>query len=173
MNQKIRRKGISFLNACDHFCDICAHASAWMMLAIALIISYEVVVRYFFNRPTIWVDDFTDYLLVYSTFGVSTWILRNDGHVRLTIILEHLSKRSQLVLDIINSCIGAVMCAFVVWFGVADTLDALVKSIEIPRPLPVPKYLIIWVIPFGFLLLFYQFLKNAFKFLKALKTRSS
>lgn len=169
-NQKIRQIVMFFLRVHDRLCDGCARAAAWMMLGMALIMSYEVLVRYFFNRPTIWVADFTDYLMLYSTFFISAWLLKHDGHVRLTIVYEHLSPRSRQISDMINSFIGAIVCGFVIWYGVKDTWDAVEKSIVLPRPVPVPKYLILGVIPFGCLLLVVQFLRNGFKFLSDLKS---
>src|SRR4030042_6749591 len=172
VNRKVRRIGVIFLRVHDRLCDGGAHVSAWLMLAMALIISYEVVVRYFFDRPTIWVVDFSDYIMLYSTFFVSAWLLKHDGHIRLTILLEYLSPRSQRIIDTINSFIGAAVCGFVMWYGVADVLDAVDKSIVLPRPIPVPKSLILGVIPFGCLLLFVQFLRKGFKILASLKDAS-
>ncbi len=169
MNQKVRNLGISFLRVHDRLCDGCAYLATWMMLGMALILGYEVTVRYFFIRPTIWVMDFTDYIMLYSTFFVSAWLLKHDGHVRLTIVYEYLSPRSRQFSDMINAFIGAIVCGFVIWYGVKDTWDAVEKSISLPRPVPVPKYLILGVIPFGCLLLFVQFLRNGFKFLRDLR----
>lgn len=172
MNQTLRHGGTFFLRVHDRVCNGCYHASAWMMLAMTLIISYEVVVRYFFNRPTIWVADFTDYIMLYSTFLVSAWLLKHEGHVRLTLLYMHLSPRLQQVSDMINAFIGAMVCGFVMWYGVRDVWDAVEKGISLPRPLPVPKYLILWVIPFGCFLLCVQFLRNGFGFLSDLKAGS-
>jgi C4-dicarboxylate transporter DctQ subunit len=172
MNQKIRRTGTFLLKVHDRLCDGCARAAAWIMLGMALIITYEVLARYFFNRPTIWVSDFTDYIMLYSTFFVSAWLLKHDGHVRLTIVLEHLSQRTRVVMEMVNSFIGAIVCGFVIWYGVADVWDAVINSIVLARPLPVPKYLVLGVIPFGCLLLSVQFLRDAFKSLNDLKALS-
>jgi len=172
MNQKIRRLGIFCLRVHDHLRDGCAFLAAWMMLGMALILGYEVVVRYFFIRPTIWAVDFTDYIMLYSTLFVSAWLLKREGHVRLTILYDHLSPRSRQVSDMVNSFIGAIVCGFVIWYGVWDTWDAVEKCIVLPRPVPVPKYLVLGVIPFGCLLLCVQFLRNGFKFLRDLKVGS-
>jgi C4-dicarboxylate transporter DctQ subunit len=170
MNQKIRRTGTFLLKVHDRLCDGCARAAAWMMLGMALIITYEVLMRYFLNRPTRWVADFSDYIMLYTTFFVSAWLLKNDGHVRLTILYERLSPRRRLIMEAINSFIGAIVCGFVVWYGVADILDAIAKGIVLARPIPVPKYLVLWVIPFGCLLLLVQFVKNGFQSLDDVKT---
>lgn len=169
MNQKIRNLGIFSLRVHDRLCNGCYHASTWMVLAMAFIIGYEVFSRYFFSRPTIWVADFTDYIMLYSTFFVSAWLLKQDGHVRLTLLYDHLSPRSQQISDMINAFIGAIVCGFVFWYGVRDTWDAIENNILLPRAVSVPKYLILCVIPFGCLLLFVQFLRNGFQFLSDLK----
>lgn len=172
MGQAIRHLGSFLLEVHDRVCKGCFHASAWMMLAMTLIISYEVVVRYFFTRPTMWVADFTDYIMLYSTFLVSAELLKHGGHVRLTILQVYFSPKRAKQLDVINAFIGAIVCGFVLWYGARDVWDAVQKSISIPRPLPVPKYLILWVIPFGCLLLCVQFLRNGFGLLSDLKAGS-
>lgn len=172
MNHKTKKITISLLKIHDGLCDGCYHAAAWMMLALALIISYEVIVRYFFNRPTLWVADFVDYIMLYSTFFMSAWLLKRQGHINLSILTERLSPRSKLVSNTINSLIGAVVCGFIIWYGVRDTWDAAVRNIWFARPVPVPKSLILGVIPFGFVLLFAQFLRDAFKHIGELRAGS-
>jgi TRAP-type C4-dicarboxylate transport system permease small subunit len=94
-NPKIKHLGIFFITIYDRLCDGCYGVASWMMLGIALIITYEILVRYFFNCPTIWVADFTDYIMLYSTFFVGALLLKREGHVRLTVVYEHLSPRSR------------------------------------------------------------------------------
>jgi len=153
----------------DLICDWCAEASAWMMLMMALAISYEIFARYFFDKPTIWAADLTDFMLLYTTLLASAWLLKRDGHVKLTILLDRLSPKSRSVMEAVNSLLGAIICGFVVWYGTANTLDALRRSITIPRPLEVPKYLIVGVIPLGAFLFLVQFLRNGFGYLTQIK----
>ena len=169
MMQKIRSFGISLLRAYDFLSDGCAQLAAWLLLGMTLIITYEVIVRYCFNRPTIWTVDFTDYIMLYTTFFASAWLLKHEGHVRLTLVAEHLSPRSQKVLEVITSFISALVCAFIIWYGVRDCWDAVENSITLPRPIPVPKYVVLVVIPFGCFLLLVQFIRNAFKILRSIK----
>jgi len=172
MTHKIKKITIFLLKIHDGLCDGCYHAAAWMMLALALIISYEVLARYFFNRPTLWAADFTDYIMLYSTFFVSAWLLKRQGHINLTIWTDKLSPRAKLVSNTINSLIGAIVCGFVIWYGARDTWDAIAKNMWLARPVPVPKFFVLGVIPFGFVLLFVQFLRDAFKHLGELRAGS-
>lgn len=155
----------------DSVLDGCATLAAWMMFAMALIVTYEVCVRYFFNSPTMWVNDFTDYIMLYSTFMVAAWLLKQEGHVRLTFLQEHLSSRANNIMNVINNFLGAIACMLLFYYGVVDVCDAIAKKIELARPIPVPKYLIIGVIPFGLLLFSLQFLRRAFGALTELKAK--
>ena len=172
MNQKIEQTRIFLVGVYDRVCDLSAYAAAWMMLGMAFSITYEIIARYFFLRPTNWVADFTDYIMLYTTFLASAWLLKHDGHVRLTILIEYLSPKSKLVMNVINSFISVIVCGVIFWFGVLDSWDALSKNIVVPRPLAIPKYFILGVIPFGFLLLLFGFLRNAFKSIRELKAGS-
>jgi len=171
--KKIRSFGTFLLKVYDRLSDGCAHIAAWMMLGMALSIAYEVVLRYFFVRPTIWVADFTDYIMLYTTFFASAWLLKEGGHVRLTILADRLSPRSRALMEMITSIVAAIVCGFIIWYGVRDSWDAVEKGITVPRPIAVPKYILLGVIPFGCLLLLVQFMRNAFKSLSSLKADSS
>jgi len=173
MNYEKKKRDFVLLRIFNLISDACAHLAAWMMLWMALIITFEVTVRYFFNSPTSWVNDFTDYTMLYSTFFIAAWLLKHGGHVRLTILSEHLSPRSEKILEIINYFIGAIVCGILFFYGIIDVLDAIEKNIELARPFPVPKYLILMVIPFGFLILLFQFLIDLFKFFKELRAPAS
>lgn len=172
MNQKIERKVPFLLRVHDRLCYGCAYISAWMMLGIALSISYEVLVRYFFSSPTKWVDDFTDYTLLYTTLLTSTWLLKKGEHVRLTFLLDRLSPRPRRVMEVISSFICAIVCGYVMWYGAADTWDSIKNSILLPRTILVPRYYIICIIPFGFLMLLVQFVRDAIELLGTINTVS-
>ena len=165
INQKMKRKEPFLLRVFDRLCYGCAYISAWMMLGIALSIVYEVFVRYFFSNPTKWVNSFTDYTLLYTTFLTSAWLLKKGGHVRLTTFLDRLSPRSRRITEVLNSFIGLIICGVIMWYGAADTWDTIKNSISFPHAIPVPKYYIIVVIPFGSLILLVQFIRDGFKLL--------
>ena len=53
---------------------------ALLVPAMALIVTYEVVVRYAFGRPTIWVTEIASYMLVAVAFLGASWTLKCGGH---------------------------------------------------------------------------------------------
>ncbi len=172
MELKIKN-GIMLLSSIyDSLCDLSAYVATWMMFGMAIIITYEITARYFFTRPTVWVSDFTDYIMLYTTFLASAWLLKHDGHVRLTILIEHLSPKAKLIMNVINSSISVIVCGVIFWFVALDSLDALRRNIVVPRPVAIPKYVFLGVISFSFLLLLFGFLRNALRSIRELQVGS-
>lgn len=167
--KRLKQAGEFLLTIHDRLCDALAHVSAWMILAMCLGMVYEVCMRYFFIRPTRWSADFTDYALLYTTFLSAAWLAKRGEHVNLTYLLDHLSPRSRHVMEAIGSFFCALVCAFVIWYGARDTWDAFSRGNTMVRPIAIPKFPILGVVPFGCFLLFVQFIRNGFRCLKASK----
>jgi TRAP-type C4-dicarboxylate transport system permease small subunit len=166
-DKHLKRTGEILLAIHDRLCDGLAWISAWMVLAMCLGMVYEVCMRYFFIRPTRWSADFTDYALLYTTFLSAAWLAKHGEHVNLTYLLDHLSPRSRHVMEAMGSFFCALVCAFIIWYGARDTIDAFSRGITMVRPIAIPKWPILGVVPFGCFLVFVQFVRNACRSLRA------
>ena len=72
---------------------------AWLIVVQVIIITYEVVMRYFFNAPTIW-SHVLSYLLG-STFvflGMA-YVWRHDANVRIDVFYSKFSPRKKALMD--------------------------------------------------------------------------
>ena len=76
---------------------------------VMLAINYEVFMRYFLNRPTLWTLEISEYSLVYITFLGAAWVLRKDGHVKIDLLVRVLKPRSQIILNFRFE--GTIPCA--------------------------------------------------------------
>ena len=138
-----------------------ACVAAATIVCIALSIDFEVVMRYFFNRPIGGVIDFSEYGLLYILFLTAAWVLAREGHVKVDLLLAALPSRRQRVLNIITSLVGALACAIFFCFGVWITWEAFEAGALLWKATFVPKWPIYMIIPFGSLLLSLQFLRRA------------
>jgi TRAP-type mannitol/chloroaromatic compound transport system permease small subunit len=88
----------------------------WIFL-IMVIIFFEVVSRYFFNKPTTWVDETSRFLFtMYFLLGGSyTFFL--GGHIRVEAIYMHLSARLKAILDLGTGLIFFFFMAILIWEG--------------------------------------------------------
>ena len=55
-------------------------------LALAVLISFDVLMRYFLNRPQLIVDEVGPFLLLLVIFGAAAQTFRVGGHVRVDLV---------------------------------------------------------------------------------------
>ena len=83
----------------DSFTDATGLWVAWLNVPLVLAVSYEVIARYFFNAPTIWVFDVT-YMLYGTIFMLgAAYALHKGAHIRTDFFFEKWSVRTQGVID--------------------------------------------------------------------------
>ena len=128
-----------------------------LLLVMMLSICYEVVVRYFFNRPTAWAIDFAGYIQYAITLIGATWVLWIDGHPRIDILTEHASPKTQTIIRIVTSFLAMVACAIFLWKGMEATLNAFERGDFLYRNIKVPVGPLYALLPFAFLLLVVEF----------------
>lgn len=101
----------------DHLCWIAGFVSALGVLAIALMLSYEVIMRYVFRSPTIWTFSFS----IYTSTGIgllgSAWALRTDAHVKVDLVVRWMSEKMRRVMEIIGCICGLVFSTVLAWKG--------------------------------------------------------
>ena len=142
--------------ACE---DACAFAATSIFVAMMLVVSAEVVMRYGFNSSISWVVEISEYALLWITFLGSAWVLRSGGHVRVDIVLQFLSPAALRICGLITSALGTLTTAIIFAFGVGATWTAYVEGAYKPTSTNIPTWMIIIVIPFGSLLLSLRFLR--------------
>ena len=68
-------------------------------LFVAVVIAYEILMRTFFSRPTVWASESTVFAcgLIYLLGGA--WALQEDKHVRIDMLYNKLSPKRQALVD--------------------------------------------------------------------------
>ncbi|MFW6054994.1 MAG: TRAP transporter small permease, partial [Thermodesulfobacteriota bacterium] len=134
------------------------------ILFVMFSICYEVVVRSFQLQPPVWVTEITEYLLLYMTFLGAPWVLKEDGHVRVDIVIGRFRQKTQMAFDLGTSLAGMLICLLLVWYGAKTTWELYERGIPVIKTLPVPKYLLVGIIPLGSLFLILEFIRRARRF---------
>lgn len=125
----------------------------FMMVAVCV----DVIMRYWFQSPMGWVVEVCEYLLLYVTFLGAAWLLRRHGHVRVDLVYFYLSDKSIARLKFITAIAGTVACAILFIIGCQSTIDAFIRGNPEIKTLSIPKWTLLWVIPYGSLMLTIQF----------------
>ena len=162
---KQRENGTVF----DRILGITCAVGIVMIMFMMLAICAHVGMRYIFGKPLNWVIDVSTILLLYTAFLAAAWLLRAEGHVAVDFVLAQLKGRHQLLLQVINSLIGAVVCAIITLYGVRETITVWKLDLYVDMPLEPPKWLVTIIIPLGSILLLIQFIRRTQGFLKELR----
>ncbi len=85
------------------------------VLAMMVMMSYEVFARYVFNRPTSWAMEISMHILVAPVFLAAAYTLLKDGHVRAELIMSHMPKRVQAIVNIITSVVALIFLVVLTW----------------------------------------------------------
>lgn len=98
---------------------------SWTVAFLTIIVVLEVVLRYFFNSPTICNFEITKQLYGFYFMIVAGYALLHGSHVSVDIFHERLSKRRKKIVDIISYLIFFFpFCSVILIFGTYFALDS-------------------------------------------------
>ncbi|WP_416899180.1 MAG: TRAP transporter small permease subunit [Minwuia sp.] len=123
--------------------------SSWTLLAMTLIVGFEVASRYLFNSPTIWAWDINvQLMLLLLMFGISE-AYRRDVHVRVDILTGALSPRGRAIVDALYAPVFFLITVIVVWTGWEYFHQAFERNQTAPTILAPLLWPIKFTIPLG------------------------
>ncbi len=149
----------------DRFNGFLTTISAVLSVLLMLTVTITVVTRYLFDFvPKGWFE-LWEYSIIYITFLGSAWLLNREGHVVMDVVTSHLKPKVQSTLNIVSSILGTICCLALVYWGTRATVEsALAGHLELYGELYPPEWAILWVIPFGSLLLAIQFMRRIHRY---------
>ncbi|MCP4369577.1 MAG: TRAP transporter small permease subunit [Deltaproteobacteria bacterium] len=92
-------------------------ASCNLIFVFMFLMVYEVIARYFFESPTIWVHELCGYLFAAYVALTGGWVLLKKGHVAVDIIYQYFPRKVKFTADIIVSIVALFMFVVLFWQG--------------------------------------------------------
>lgn len=146
-------KSLSFRGRWKEGNKIITYLGGFIVLGSGLLVSYNVVMRYFFNNPLIWISDIVPHLQLHVTFLAACWVMINDGHIRMDLVLTRLPAKPQNFVRGIGSILAAAYCfLFTYSIGIPCWQKILEGTIYVGA-LSLLQWPILIVMPFGSFLL--------------------
>lgn len=94
--------------------DIVGFVSLMTIVVMMMLTTADVILRYLFDRPILGSMEMTELLMV-SVAGLSlAWCTLKSGHIRVDIITNMFSKKTNKTIDAINYILTGIICAFIV-----------------------------------------------------------
>jgi len=77
----------------------------WLYVIAVLISFYEVIMRYFFNSPTVWVHETTTAIVGMAMAYGGIYCFSNEGHISVHILRDRFSKKWQKRTALFVDCL--------------------------------------------------------------------
>lgn len=125
-----------------------------MLLALILVIVYDVVARQIGIDSAPWTVPLAEYYVVCLTFLPAAWILRQNGHVAVDFLDSRIGLRQGRLLRLATAGIALAACGIAGWYSLSLVLDDYQRAVVLNSGgLSVPRWLTRAAIPVGFFLL--------------------
>jgi TRAP-type mannitol/chloroaromatic compound transport system permease small subunit len=153
----------------DGFAEWSGRIFCLLSLPLVGALTYEVIARRIFGRPTIWAFDVT-YMLYGTIFMLgAAYTLYKGGHIRTDIFYQNWSLRTRGTVDsVLYVLLFFPGVAFFFWAGLQEALHAWdIKEVSDASPWRPPLYPLKAVIPLSLVLLMIQGVSELLKALYA------
>lgn len=122
---------------------------------IVLIMFYEVVRRYIFEKPTLWVNEMSLWIggIIYLLAGL--YVMQQRGHIRMFILYDIVPRPVQKVFDIISTLLICLFAAAIVWGGYNEAVTKFFRwetfgtAWDPPIPATIKPLILITVVLIG------------------------
>ncbi len=101
----------------DQYNKVAVFLAMVALLLTSAILTYSVVVRYFFNRPTDWQDEASVFMLVGVIFLCSAFVQSLRGHIGIEVhwhrfvVTSTANRIRMFIVDVVSFA----FCAFFAW----------------------------------------------------------
>lgn len=135
-------------------------AVAWLVLAMTLIIVYDVLMRYLFQSGSVALQELEWHLFALVFLLGSAYTLKHDSHVRVDVLYRsrRMSPRARAVVDLLGTALFLVpFCVLIISGSLPFVENAYRMGEGSPDPGGLPhRYLLKAAIPAGFGLMLLQ-----------------
>ena len=104
-----------------------SRVAMFLIALIVVIMFYEVVMRYVFEKPTLWVNEMSLWTAggVYLLAGL--YVMQQRGHIRIFILYDMVSRNWQRAFDTLSTVLIVLFAAAIFWGGFNEAWAKLMR----------------------------------------------
>jgi len=158
------RKFVALARVCETVVEFCGVVASWSSLAIVLVMSFNVLLRYAFSTGSVAMQELEWHLMApIALLGMSYAILK-DGHVRVDVVFGRMPPRYQETVDTVTHLLLLTMAVIMVLLAIPYVEQSYSIGEKSPDPGGLThRFLLKSLIPLGFALLGLQALAAALR----------
>jgi C4-dicarboxylate transporter, DctQ subunit len=149
--------------------------SGWLsgigVVAMAVVVTLDVCLRYFFFKPLLFADDIGVYCMVYIAFVGAALTLKMRRHIMVDLVYERLPRRVQLWLDVIMTLLGTLVICIITWQCAGWVLYTYKSGFTSPGVLQTPMWIPMSAVPLGLFFWSMQYIVESIKAVNILRSQ--
>jgi len=128
----------------------------YMVPGISVLVVLEVIMRYFFNAPSVWNNELVQ--MLFGGYGMLAggYVLLKGGHVSVDILYSRFSTRGRALLDIITSPMLFIFCGVLFIYGLSYAMESVMEMEHTHSAWNPPLYPVKITLPLGVFLVLLQ-----------------
>jgi len=154
-----------FITIIDGLSNITGRFVGWLTTAMVLVVFYDTVMRYTFNKGNVALQELEWFLFSIVFLLGAAYTLKENGHVRVDILFVNLSTKTKAWIDFLGIFIFLIPFSIIVIYSTKGFVmnSWAVREVS-PDPGGLPAYYLLKaMIPLGFAFLIVQGLSQAAK----------
>lgn len=128
-------------NLFDRISDVTGKTISWLTLAMVVLTSVIVIMRYVFDAGLIWMQESVTWMHAAVFMVGAAYTLLHEEHVRVDIFYRKMSERNRAIVDLIGVILFLLpLCSFLAFmaYDFAATAWSIHETSREPGGLPYP-----------------------------------
>jgi TRAP-type mannitol/chloroaromatic compound transport system permease small subunit len=122
----------------------------WLIVIYSLVFGLtDVILRYFLNRPSLWISVTVQYAMVLLACVSGAYALNHDSFVKLDLFYARFSPRTKAICDIFTFSLSLLYLYVLIWKGMQAAAHSIAIRQMTPTAIPIPLYHLKSLIPVG------------------------
>ena len=120
------------------------------MALLCIFIVVNIAMRSFLNTGLSWLEEFSRYVFVFSTFLGASIAVETDQHPKMTALVDGVPKKAGLILKIIGDIFCCALSLLIAYYGCVQIGSMMTMGAQ-ATSMPIPLYVPYIIIPLGML----------------------
>ena len=106
---------------------VCGRLAMIGVVFIVLVMFYEVVARYVFEKPTLWANELSLWIAAFIFLLAGLYAMQQRSHIRIYIIYDLLPRWMRKLCDVISLALIWFFCFALIWGSFNEARDKLMR----------------------------------------------
>ena len=111
----------------DRFVSAVSRLAMFLTVVVVVITFYEVVMRYLFQSPTLWVNELTLWLGSVIFLVAGAYTMQRRAHIRITAVYDIAPRTVRLIFDIVAVLVVVAYAGMMIYAGFDVAFDTLMR----------------------------------------------